>query len=147
MIMTANYCRGRPTAAGPIEYTFYRSGDQCWYVPTLWRAAKNVPIQTMSVTELNLFYDNLIQDGYYEDWDNSDDYRATIADLDYPIIMYVDKEGLCVCDGFHRIVKAIREEVPINYQIIQMPNPDFRVNGTEYSYSDKNSVYFYLKRY
>ena len=105
---------------------YYSTSKGCWYVSTLWEIAEGRAVYKMSVDKLNELYDDLIQAGFYEEWDSEDDYRAKMADLNFPIIVYFDeKRQLRICDGFHRIAKAIMNEVPITYRVIELPEPDF----------------------
>jgi len=120
---------------------YYSSPNGCWNVSTLWEAAEGSFVYKMSVEKLNEFYDDLIQAGYYEEWDRDDDHRAMMADLSYPVIAYFnEKRQLRICDGFHRIAKAIMDEVPITYQVIELPEPDF------YEHNRYINEHFYIER-
>lgn len=121
---------------------YYSSENGCWYVSTLWELAEGNFVYKMSVEKVNELYDDLIQAGYYEEWDREDDYRAKMADLNFPIIVYFNENReLRICDGFHRLAKAVMEEKPITYQVIDLPEPDF------YDHNRFSDDHFYIERY
>lgn len=85
----------------------YWSGNRGWNVTTLFEEARNLPVQTMPVSAI---------DTSRKMWSiatHTDIVRHVIAtrnaNLDYPIILSEDGE---IMDGWHRITKAITENIP-----------------------------------
>jgi hypothetical protein len=69
----------------------------------LLKATDHLPVQRISVERLK---DKLLT----WDGDNSEINKIDMADLEYPILIFVDDEGniLSIIDGHHRVHKAIR---------------------------------------
>ena len=105
-----------------IDKQTFNDGGKSWYVSRLIDSAKNLPVQTMPMSALNLY--RLVPD-----IDTMKSFVSHIqavldADLSYPIIL--DDEGF-VMDGRHRIAKALLEgQETISFvRFDETPSPDF----------------------
>lgn len=87
---------------------FFSDGTNQWFAQTLWKAAKDLPEEEVSVEKL------LRQEEMQ---------RYLDADLDYPIILAPDGH---ITDGWHRILKAWalgHKTIKIK-KLMYMPLPD-----------------------
>ena len=72
----------------------------------LLNATEDIPVEKISVEELK---------PYLLTWDGDEEERGKIdkADLQYPILIFVDNDGkfISIIDGHHRAQKAVRKEL------------------------------------
>src|SRR6056297_2622871 len=106
----------------PLNQQTFEDGGQRWFVSRLTEKAKDLPVQEMPITALNIY--NLFPKvnsmrnfvGHIR--------KVQEADLSYPIIL--DDEGYCM-DGRHRIAKALlegRETIKfVRFEVT--PGPDY----------------------
>lgn len=109
------------------QQTFNYNGER-WFVSRLIEKTKDLPVQEMPITGLNI----------YDLFPRIDSMKGFVghvkkvlaADLSYPIIL--DEEGY-VMDGRHRIAKALLEgEETIKFvRFEETPGPDFTVEEKE----------------
>jgi hypothetical protein len=101
-------------------------GDRAWHIETIWRAARNLPVQEVPVDVIR----EIDEDCWFEGRPAT--VRAVIdharkindADLNVPIILASDGQ---VLDGMHRIAKAVlagRTSV-LAQRLPTDPNPDW----------------------
>lgn len=110
-----------PKAPSVDKQTFNDDGKR-WFVSRLIDKAKELPVQTMPMSALNIYH-------LAPNIENMKSFvshvRAVLdADLSYPIIL--DEEGY-VMDGRHRIAKALLEgkETISFVRFDETPCPDF----------------------
>ena len=103
------------------DNTYHRDRDR-WDVPTLiaYCKAKEYPVFKYPIEAINL-------DAYPFDVNNIHDFiynsiRVQETNLQYPIL--VDDKGI-ICDGWHRVIKAILEgrDYVDAIRILEMPSP------------------------
>lgn len=105
----------------PLNQQTYDAGDSRWFISRLIEKAKELPVQEMPITGLNIY--NLHPHitsmcefvGHIQ--------KVLSADLQYPIIL--DEDGY-VMDGRHRIAKALLEgQETIKFvRFDETPKPD-----------------------
>jgi len=123
---------------------YFSDGTRIWYAPTLWKAAES---PQNSRLELRPVEDLL--PGNFEDWAPLSTFKAAVeffervmaADLNYPIILYWEeslaRDGpvpeVIICDGYHRLMKAILTKQPLikAIRLWEMPPPDRVIKFTE----------------
>ena len=105
----------------PLNQQTYDEKNRRWFVSRLIEKAKDLPVQEMPITGLNIY--NL-----HPEINSMRDFVGHIqkvldADLQYPIIL--DEDGY-VMDGRHRIAKALLEgKETINFvRFEETPGPD-----------------------
>jgi len=104
----------------------YQDNNRRWVVARLWEAAKDLPVQEMSLSALNI--GALGQDietvrelvGHMK--------NVLEADMSYPIILNDDGQ---VMDGRHRVARALLEgHDTIKFvRFGRTPTPDYEVGG------------------
>jgi hypothetical protein len=112
----------------PLEKQMFSDDGKHWFVSRLIDKAKDLPVQTMPISGLNI----------YRLAPNIDSMKTFVghiqavldADMSYPIIL--DDEGY-VMDGRHRIAKALLEgrETIDFVRFEETPGPDFIDKETE----------------
>lgn len=107
-----------------------------WFAPTLWAAAKNLPVE--SIPFLDIFDPKEWQENLEDELDGESDEmiedelaRIVGADLSFPIILDPDGE---ICDGCHRAMKAfiLNHKTISAVQLLEMPEPDEIVEPDSY---------------
>ena len=105
----------------PLQQQTFREGNNRWFVSRLIEKAKDLPVETMPITGLNIYR-------LHPNIENMKSFVGHIqavldADLSYPIIL--DEEGY-VMDGRHRIAKALLEgKETIDFvRFEETPRPD-----------------------
>lgn len=111
---------------------YFSDGTRIWYAPTLWKAAEspqNLRLELRPVEDL--------LPGRFDDWAPLTTFKAALeffervmaADLSYPIILYWAEppvREVVICDGYHRLIKAILTKQPTikAIRLWEMPPPD-----------------------
>jgi hypothetical protein len=106
----------------PIDKQTFEDNGKRWFVSRLIEKAKELPVQTMPMSALNLY----TLSPHIENMKSFVSHIQAVmdADLSYPIIL--DEEGY-VMDGRHRIAKALLEgKENISFvRFDETPRPDY----------------------